>query len=123
VDILQIIIENTPDHDAGSGNAMNDKKIQNFDFDDLVTAFGMELAGNPGMAHWALTNALLAEHLGGSDTAARGGDLAYRYGLTGSLSDISFTPGIGILGASGFGSNPQALQSQGSCKTRPPRLN
>lgn len=111
VNNLQIVIQGTSDYDAGSADAMRNKAIQTFDFEGLVAAFDAARAATPGLTTWALTNALLAEHLSGSDTAALGGDLAYRYGRFGTLSDISFTPAIGILSAAGFGTSAQTLQS------------
>jgi len=73
---------------------------------------------------WALTSKLLDRHLAASssDTAALGGDLAYRYGRFGTLSDISFTPATAILGASTFGSAAQALQSLSSLQDTSTRL-
>lgn len=55
-------------------------------------------------------------------TAALGGDLAYRYNLFGTLSDISFTPSQGILSAAGFGSSAQTLQALASLQDGTPRL-
>jgi Ca2+-binding RTX toxin-like protein len=111
VNTLQVVIEGTSDYDAGSGDAMRNKIVQSFNFEGLVAAFDAARAANPSLTTWALTNALLAQHLSGSDTAALGGDLAYRYGRFGTLSDISFTPAIGILSAAGFGTSAQTLQS------------
>lgn len=101
---------------------MRDNRIETFNFEGLVAAFDQARAANPSLTSWALTNALLAQHLGGSDTAALGGDLAYRYGRSGSLADISFTPAIGILGAAGFGTSAQTLQSLSSLQDVSPRL-
>jgi hypothetical protein len=55
-------------------------------------------------------NTLLDAHLAGSDTEALGGDLAYRYGLTGSLAGLALTPAQGTLSSAQFGSAPQSLQ-------------
>jgi trimeric autotransporter adhesin len=122
VDKLQIVIEDTTDYASGSGDATRNKKIATFDFDGLVTAFDAALVANPGLTTWALTNALVAQHLGGSDTAAIGGDLAYRYGRVDSLSDISFTPALALLAAAGFGSSAQNLQALASLQDASPRL-
>ena len=91
VDKLQIVIEGTSDYDNGSSDPLHNKKIETFNFDGLVAAFDAALVANPGLTSWALSNALLAQYLTGSDTAAIGGDLAYRYGRFDTLSDISFT--------------------------------
>jgi hypothetical protein len=122
VDKLQVVVEGTADYDAGSGDALRNKKIATFDFGGLVSAFDAALVANPGLTSWALTNALVAQHLGGSDTAAIGGDLAYRYGRFDALSDISFTPAAALLAAGGFGTTAQALQSLGSLQDSSARL-
>jgi Ca2+-binding RTX toxin-like protein len=122
IDKLQIVIEGTTDYDAGSGDATRNKKIATFDFDGMVAAFDAALVVDPGLTSWALTNALAAQHLGGSDTEALGGDLAYQYSRFGNLAGISFTPAIGILSAGGFGTTAQALQSSGSLQDASPRL-
>jgi Ca2+-binding RTX toxin-like protein len=123
VGTLQVVIEGTSDYDAGSGNALNNRKIESFDFAGLVAAFDAALAAQPDLGSWALTNALAAQYLSGSDTAAVGGDLAYRYAMEGSLANISFTPALGILGATGFGSSAQALQPVAALQDATPRLN
>jgi trimeric autotransporter adhesin len=117
VNTLQVIIEDTTDYDAGSGDATRNKKVESFDFEGLVTAFTAS-----GLTTWALTNALTAQHLSGSDTAALGGDLAYRYGRFGNLADISFTPATGILADAAFGASAQSLQALGSLQDTSPRL-
>jgi Ca2+-binding RTX toxin-like protein len=119
---LQIVIEGTTEYDPLSGNAMRDNLIETFDFEGLVAAFDAARVVNPSLTSWALTNALLAEHLSGSDTAAYGGDLAYRYNRFGSLSDISFTPALGILGDSSFGTSTQLLGSLSSLQNETVRL-
>jgi hypothetical protein len=79
-------------------------------------------AANPSLTTWALTNALAAQYLTGSDTAAIGGDLAYRYNRFGTLSDLSFNPALAILGNASFGTAAQTLQSTGSLQDTTPRL-
>jgi hypothetical protein len=54
---------------------------------------------------------LLDFHLGGSDTAALGGDLAYEYGKNGNLSNVGSTGAQNVLGSAQFGSVPQTFQS------------
>jgi hypothetical protein len=105
------VIEGTSDYDGASSDATRNKKIETFNFDGLVSAFDAARTANPSLTTWALTGALAAQYLSGSDTAALGGDLAYRYGRLGTLADISFTPAVGILGGSGFGTSAQTLQS------------
>jgi Ca2+-binding RTX toxin-like protein len=122
VNNLQVVIEGTSEYDAGSGNATRNNKVETFNFEGLFAAFEAARAATPGMTTWALSNALLAQHLSGSDTAAIGGDLAYRYARFGTLSDISFTPALGILAAGGFGSSAQTLQTLASLQDSSARL-
>ena len=55
-------------------------------------------------------NALLDAHLAGSDSEAIGGDLAYQYGLNGTLAGIGLTAAQEVLNAPQFGAAPQALR-------------
>ena len=103
---------------SGSADPLINRKIANFDFLGLVDAF--DAAGAP--TNWALTNALLNEHLSGSDTAALGGDLAYRYGLAGTLANIGFDPAVAILSDASFGTSAQTLQSQAALEQGIKRL-
>jgi hypothetical protein len=57
-----------------------------------------------------LTHALAEFQLGGSDTEALGGDLAYYYGRDGSLEGMSLRQAQDVLGASAFGSSPQLIK-------------
>ena len=123
INALQVVIEGTSDHDVASSSALNSKKIETFNFDGLVAVFDAARAADSSLTSWALTNALAAQYLSGSDTAAIGGDLAYQYARYGSLANLSFTPAIGILGGTGFGSSAQALQPAASLQDATPRLN
>jgi Ca2+-binding RTX toxin-like protein len=119
---LQILIEGTSDYDVNSSDALKNKKVETFDFDGLVAAFDTARATDPLLTSWSLTNALAAEHLGGSDSEALGGDLAYQYGRFGNLSDISLNPALAILGASAFGQSAQLLQSSMALHDPSPRM-
>ena len=119
---LQIVIEGTSDYDANSANELNNKKIESFDFDGLVAAFDAARANDPLLTSWSLTNALLAEHLGGSDSAAIGGDLAYEYARFGSLGAVSYTPALGILASGTFGQSAQTFQGTVGMQDASPRL-
>ena len=91
---------------------LRDNKVERFDFNAIVQRFDQARAATPSAAnHWAVMNALLDAHLGsGSDSEALGGDLAYRYGLNGTLAGIGINSAQGVLAASQFGAAPQALQ-------------
>jgi Ca2+-binding RTX toxin-like protein len=122
VDKLQVVIEGTSDYLPGGSDVTRDNKVETFNFEGLVTAFDAARAANPSLTTWALTNALATQYLTGSDTAAIGGDLAYRYNRFGTLSDISFNPALAILGNASFGTAAQTLQSTGSLQDTTPRL-
>ncbi len=103
---LQVIAEAMAEFDAGSSDPLLNKKVQTFDFAAVTAAF--DAAGQ--VDNWSLANALLDAHLAGSDSEALGGDLAYRYGLSGSLSGIGVGAAQQVLNAPQFGSEAQSLQ-------------
>src|SRR6185503_11118429 len=108
---LQVVAEAMAQFDAGSPDPLLNKKVTRFNFDGLVSQFDAALAANPGLTSWALTNALTAFHLGGSDTDALGGDLAYRYGLQNNLAAVGTVGAQNVLAASQFGTATQAFQT------------
>lgn len=122
VDRLQVVIEGSTDYLPGSADALRNRRVESFDFDGLVAAFDAARARSPRLTSWSLSSALASQHWGGSDTAAMGGDLAYRYGLTGNFSDLSLSPALGILGSTEFGPAPQALLPMNSLQDSSVRL-
>ncbi|MHB1076707.1 beta strand repeat-containing protein [Thiobacillus sp.] len=110
---LQMIEEASIDFAPGSSNPLADNKVEKFDFAGLVNAFDQARTANPNLTSWALSDALLTFYLGGSDTDAIGGDLAYQYGKTGSLSNIGSTAAQGMLGNAQFGQVNQAINQVG----------
>ena len=108
---LQVVLEASSDFDAGSSDPLLNKKIEEFDFAGIVDEFDAACAADPGLSSWALSNALTQYHLGGSDTAAIGGDLAYQYGLTGDFAAIGSSGAQRVLSDSQFGSSAQTLQT------------
>ena len=119
---LQIVIEGTTDYNAASSNQLNNKKIEQFNFDGLVTAFDTARAANSSLTSWALSSSLLSFYLSGSDTAAIGGDLAYQYAKNGNLSNMSLTPAQALLAGASFGIASQNLQLTGNLQDQSPRL-
>jgi Ca2+-binding RTX toxin-like protein len=122
VNTLQMIIEGTSDYVSGSADVTRDNKVERFNLEGLVAAFDAARVANPSLTTWALSSALVAQYVAGSDTDALGGDLAYRYGRFGNLSDVSFTPASGILGSGSFGAATQTLQPLTSLQDTTPRL-
>ena len=119
---LQMVIEGTSDYDASSSSAINNQKIEQFNFDGLVTAFDQARTANPNLTSWALSNALNNFHLRASDTAAMGGDLAYQYAKNGNLANLSMTPAQSLLASSQFGVTSQNLQTASGLQDLSPRL-
>jgi len=72
-----------------SSNSLLDQRTQQFDFVGLVNQFEAALAIDPGMTNWQLAPHLAEFTLGGSDTQAIGGDMAYLYGTAGNLDRLS----------------------------------
>ena len=122
VDRLQVVIEGTSDYNSASTDPTKNKKIETFDFGQLVAAFDAARVATPGLTQWALTNSLTTYFLSGSDTAAIGGDLSYQYNRFGNLGNVSFTPAQGILASASFGTAAQTLQALGSLQDSTPRL-
>lgn len=119
---LQIVIEGTADYLPTSTNVINNRKVEVFNFDALVTAFDQARAKKPSTTSWALAGSLSSYHISGSDTAAIGGDLAYQYARNGNLTSLSMTPTQSLLADPLFGQSPQALQSSSALLDTSPRL-
>jgi Ca2+-binding RTX toxin-like protein len=119
---LQMVIEGTTDYNAASLNLLNNKKVEQFNFDGLVTAFDQARVATPSLTSWALSSSLLNFYLTSSDTAAIGGDLAYQYARNGNLSDLSMTPAHALLANASFGTASQNLQSTSGLQDLSPRL-
>jgi hypothetical protein len=96
--------------------------VESFSLTSLVGQFDQARSINSSLTSWALTNALMSAYLGGSDSAALGGDLAYEYGKNGNLANLSFNPAVGILSSAQFGNSAQALQPAANLVDNSPRL-
>jgi Ca2+-binding RTX toxin-like protein len=89
---LQVIEAASPTYNTGMG-AMSGNKVETYDFAVLVNAFNQAQAGSA--SPWSLMNGMLDAHLGGSDTAALGGDLAFQYGMAqpGTIPNLAAVSG------------------------------
>lgn len=110
---LQLIEDAAADFAPGGTDPLRDNKVEQFNFAGLVDRFDQARSANPGLTSWGLSNALLDFYLGGSDSAALGGDLAYQYGKTGSLSSIGLGGAQSVLGNAQFGQLNQAINQPG----------
>jgi len=110
---LQVVAEAMAGFSQGSSNPLKDDRLERFDLSALVARFDQQSRGRTVVNPWSITSSLTQFHLGGSDTDAVGGDLAYRYGLNGSLAGLSADAARDVIGASGFGVVAQSLGSVG----------
>jgi len=108
---MQMIAQDMPDFDQNGTAPLKDQRVEPFDFAGLVSEFDSARTATPGPTSWALTNALTALHLSGSDSVALGGDLAYVYGLgaTPSFDGTGLTNAQEILRSTDFGTQTQSF--------------
>ncbi|HUX24017.1 MAG TPA: putative Ig domain-containing protein, partial [Burkholderiales bacterium] len=106
---LQIVTEAMPGYDPDSADPLFNKRIQQFDFVGLAGRFETALAGDPGMGAWQLAPYLAQYSLGGSDTAAIGGAMAYLYGKDGKLDGLTEAEVRAQLSDAAFGTASQTL--------------
>lgn len=108
---LQVIQEAAADFNPSGTDQLRNNKVEQFNFTGLVQAFDTARAANASLSRWALTNALANFNLGGSDTAALGGDLAYQYGKpNGTLVGIGITRAQETLNDPNFATTNQTLR-------------
>jgi hypothetical protein len=114
---LQVIAAAMSDYAPGSTDVLRNSKVEEFDFQKIVTAFDLANAATPTLSTWSVTNALLDAHLAGSDTAALGGDLAYTYGTNGSLTGMGVSAAENTLNSSQFATAPQTISPWATLNT------
>ena len=74
------------------------------------------------LQNWKLMNELLDAHLGGSDQAAYGGDVAHRYGMTGTLAGVGWGAARDTVASQDFGTEMQALHPAAEVNAGPVKL-
>ena len=82
---LQVVTDGG-DFNAASADRLLNKKVVDFDFLKVATAFDQARTANPALTEWSVQPALSSAYLQGSSTQAIGGDLAYRYATLNSSS-------------------------------------
>jgi len=107
---LQMVIEGGADYVPGAGAGIHDNKIEQFDFGALVARFDALRAADPTLSSWSMGDSLAQFSSGGSDGAAIGGDLAYRYAIDDNLGALATTPALSILANAQFGTAKQVVQ-------------
>jgi len=105
---LQFMTESNGQYDA-AGDRLHNKKVETFNLMKLVDAFDLQYAAKPSLNPWAISASLLEAHLGGSDVAAIGGDIAYRYAQQGNLGGMALSAAQATMQGSGYGSSAQAI--------------
>lgn len=88
VKTLQIIAEGMAGYDRNSADPLLNQRVLQFDFLALASRFEAELLADPGLTEWRLEPHLAEYYLGGSDSEAIGGKLAYVYGRFGNLDSV-----------------------------------
>ncbi len=107
---LQVVAEAMAGFSQSSSNQLLNDRVELFDFRQLVDAFDDARSSKKNMDSWKLMGELLDAHLGGSDDAALGGDLAYRYGMTGTLEGMTWDAARDTVAAPAFGNDLQTIQ-------------
>jgi Ca2+-binding RTX toxin-like protein len=74
-----------------ASDPLDDNLIETYDFQGIAGQYDSALAATPGLSNWAISQAVSDFHTSGSDTQALGGDAAYQYGTSGSLSATTLT--------------------------------
>ncbi|WP_040502372.1 cadherin-like domain-containing protein [Herbaspirillum sp. YR522] len=100
---LQLILQDSSGYDANSFDITLNKAVQHFDFRQLVGYFDLARQQVPGLDRWSMFYAMPSAHIGASDMAAIGGDLAYSYARQGRLSGVADSAAQALLGRSDFG--------------------
>jgi trimeric autotransporter adhesin len=113
VKTMQIVAETMQAPYPATLGALFAEKVQWFDFSAIVAAFDEARTTTANLGRWQMMDQLLVTHLGGSSSEALGGDLAYQYGLNGAFTGLGLGAVQEVLGASGFGTDPQALRPLG----------
>ncbi|HQR09775.1 MAG TPA: calcium-binding protein [Casimicrobiaceae bacterium] len=108
---LQVIADAMSAFNPAGSDPLLKRKVVNFNFTGIVSAFDAAIAANPTITSWNLSNALSGNYLSGSDIAALGGDFAYDFGHRNALTTMGATPAQSILASASFGSSAQALQA------------
>ena len=116
---MQVIAETMAGFDPTGEDALRDDKVERFDFQGLVAAFDAARAAGSMITRWQAMHALLDAHLGGSDEEALGGELAYRYGTTGTLAGQDLVAAKAIVASPDLGSKPQPIASSASASGGP----
>ena len=108
---LQFILSGSTDYRPGGADVLRDNKVESYSLASLLASFEKARATDSTIKRWHITDSLLAAHLSGSDSAALGGDIAYRYGTTGTLAGMGAERALASLNGIDLLRRPQALHA------------
>lgn len=121
---LQMLTQASGAYNPSGTDRLRDNQVEIFDAGKLIKAFDTAYAANSGLRRgdaWAVMNNLLDAHLTGSNTAAKGGDLAYQFGsqTSANLAGMSMTSAGAVLSDASFASGMQTLNRPVSISAGP----
>lgn len=99
VTTLQVFAGAMSDFEAGGADPLRDNKIETFDFAALAARFDDLRAANSQLTSWSPASSMVDFLVGGNDTTAVGGSVAYDYGLSGALPIVGETPTLAASAA------------------------
>ncbi len=108
---LQMIAQAIQGFNPGGPDPLLNQRIETFDFKQLAGAFDAERAADPTINRWSAMHRLLDVQLAGSDTAALGGELAYDYGMNGTLTGMALGGVQDTLKDPAFAKQAQSITS------------
>jgi Ca2+-binding RTX toxin-like protein len=106
---LQMLAQAIEGFEPGAADPLLDQRIETFDFKRLAAEFDAALGQDPTLDRWTPMHKLLDAQLGGYDSEALGGELAYVYGMNGSFAGMGLGSAQDTLRAPGFGQQTQAI--------------
>jgi Ca2+-binding RTX toxin-like protein len=111
---LQFFKEGSSDYDPNSCDRTLNRKVESFEFCELVQAADANRATKPSalqaVTRWNLSHGLMTAFLSSSNSAALGGDLAYQFSQTGNLAGNWLSSSQSTLASAQFGDAAQSLQ-------------
>ncbi len=122
---VQMLTEPSSSYLPTGTDVLRDNKVERFNGTQLIADFDRAYQTTSSLRSgnaWAVMGSLLNAHLGGSNTAGIGGDLAYQYGQTAGLAGMGMVAASNVLSDTNFGASPQTLNSNLTTGVGSPRL-
>ncbi|KGM39698.1 hypothetical protein JY96_05760 [Aquabacterium sp. NJ1] len=109
---VQLIAEAMAGFNANGTDQLRNHKFEQFAFDGIVNAFDAQ----DKKSSWHVPEEYLPHLAGGSpssNTAAFGGDLAYQYGMFGTMTGLSLSGTQSLISQREFGTGTQTINTVG----------